>query len=63
MKIAKKAQKEFSSWDEFYESYFAGYEYWAGESSDERRAVYEEIKEAENSPFLLDWNLTLEKTW
>lgn len=63
MKIAEKAQKKFSSWDEFYESYFAGYEYWAQESSDDRRAIYEGIKVDEHSPFKLDWNLTLEKTW
>lgn len=63
LKIAKKAQKRFSSWDEFYESYFAGYEYWAQESSDDRRAIYEGIKVDEHSPFKLDWNLTFEKTW
>lgn len=63
MEIAKKAQAEFSSWDEFYESYFAGYEYWSEESSDERRAIYDEIKEEAHSPFQLDWDLTLEKTW
>ncbi|MEY8333720.1 DUF1266 domain-containing protein [Lachnospiraceae bacterium 47-T17] len=63
MEIAEKAQKEFSSWDDFYDSYFAGYEYWAQESSDDRRAIYEGIKVDENSPFKLDWNLTFEKTW
>lgn len=63
MKIAKKAQKNFSSWDEFYDSYFAGYEYWAQESSADRRAIYEGIKVDEHSPFKLDWNLTFEKTW
>jgi hypothetical protein len=40
-----------------------GYEYWAEESSDERRAVYEELKAAPDSPYQLDWNLTLEKNW
>lgn len=63
MEIAKQIQSEFSSWDEFYESYFAGYEYWAGESSEGRRTIYEGIKYDEHSPFKLDWNLTFEKTW
>ena len=45
------------------DSYLAGYEYWSEESSDERRAVYEKIKAAEDTPYSLDWNLNLEKTW
>lgn len=63
MEIAKQIQSEFSSWDEFYESYFAGYEYWAGESSEGRRTIYKGIQYDEHSPFNLDWNLTFEKTW
>lgn len=42
------------------ESYFRGYEYWAEESSDERRDIYEEIKADPNGPYSLDWNMTLE---
>lgn len=45
------------------ESYFVGYEYWAGEDSSERREVYEELKAAADSPYSIDWNLTLEKSW
>ena len=45
------------------DSYFIGYEYWAEESSDERRAVYEDLKAASDSPFNVDWNLEFEKTW
>lgn len=56
-------QNTFDSWDDLMESYFAGYEYWAGESSDERREIYEEIKAASDSPFRLEWGMTLEKTW
>ncbi len=63
LEIAKKIQSEFTSWDEFNESYFRGYEYWAEESSEERRKVYEGIKKQADSPYNLDWNLTLEKTW
>jgi len=45
------------------ESYFIGYEYWAGESSYERREIYEEIKASSDDPFRLDWNMTFEKSW
>ena len=45
------------------ESYFAGYEYWAEESSEERRGIYADLKAASDSPYSVDFNLTLEKTW
>lgn len=61
--LAKTIQTTFDSWDGFMESYFAGYEYWSEESSDERREIYETLKSADDNPFRLDWNTTLEKTW
>lgn len=61
--VAQTIQGTFDSWDGFMESYFEGYEYWAGESSDERRGIYEEIKAASDNPYSIDWNLTLEKSW
>lgn len=63
LEAAAVIQNTFDSWDSFMESYFVGYEYWAGESSDERRAIYEEIKAASDSPFQLDWGMALQKTW
>ncbi len=63
METAVVIQSTFDSWDDFMESYFLGYEYWAEESSDERRALYEEIKASSDSPFQLDWGMTFEKTW
>ena len=45
------------------DSYLRGYEYWAEESSDERRGIYEEIKAASDSPYQLDFQMSLEKTW
>lgn len=63
LEIGKELQTKFDSWDSMADSYLAGYEYWSEESSDERRAVYEKIKAAEDSPYYLDWNLNLEKTW
>ncbi|MDR2025915.1 MAG: DUF1266 domain-containing protein [Hungatella sp.] len=59
LEIAQTIQKRFSSWDEMMESYLRGYEYWAYESGDARREVYEDIKTRDNSPYLLDWNLPL----
>lgn len=63
LETAVVIQNTFDSWDSLMESYFVGYEYWAGESSDERREIYEEIKSASDSPFQLEWGMTLEKTW
>lgn len=63
LETAEVIQNTFDSWDNFMESYFVGYEYWAGESSDDRREIYEEIKAASDSPFQLEWGMTLEKTW
>lgn len=63
LEMANDIQSSFDSWDSFMESYFIGYEYWAEESSDDRRAVYEDLKAASDSPFHVDWNLAFEKTW
>lgn len=63
LEIAQTMQPLYSSWDEAMDSYLRGYEYWAEESSDERRAIYEELKQEENSLYHVDWNLTFEKTW
>lgn len=63
LEIGKELQTKFDSWDSMMDSYLVGYEYWAEESSDQRRETYEEIKKAEDSPYNLDWNLALEKTW
>ncbi len=63
LEIAQIIQKTFGSWDEMMDSYLRGYEYWAEESSDERRGIYEEIKAASDSPYQLDFKMSLEKTW
>lgn len=63
LSLAKTIQSTFDSWDGFMESYFAGYEYWSEESSDDRREIYESLKSADDNPFRLDWNTPLEKTW
>lgn len=63
LELAKIIQGTFDSWDSFMESYFAGYEYWSEENSDERREIYENLKSSSDNPFTLDWNTTLEKSW
>lgn len=63
LEIAQTMQPLFSSWDEMIESYMCGYEYWAEESSSERRAIYEDLKGRTDNPYAVDYNLTLEKTW
>ena len=35
----------------------------AEESSEERRGIYADLKAASDSPYSVDFNLTLEKTW
>lgn len=61
--IGEMIQNTFDSWDSYMESYLLGYEYWAEESSDERRAIYDELKTASDNPYAIDFNLTLEKSW
>lgn len=63
LEIAKMIQPLYESWDELIASYLRGYEYWAEESSEERRAVYEELKQKEDSPYNIDFKMELVKTW
>lgn len=63
LEVARIIQEAFDTWDDFMESYFVGYEYWAEESSEERRGIYEDMKKEADSPYNVDWDLTFEKTW
>lgn len=63
LEIAKAIQPLFTSWDDLVDSYLRGYEYWAEESSQERREVYEDLKSRPDNPYAVDFNTTLEKTW
>ncbi len=63
LEIAQTLQPLFTSWDELMDSYLGGYEYWAGESSEERRGIYEELKGQADGPYRVDYGVTLEKTW
>ena len=63
LEIAQTMQPLFDSWDDLMESYMNGYEYWAEESADERRAVYDDLKTRDDSPYTVDFKMSLEKTW
>lgn len=63
LEIATTLQPMFHSWDELIDSYLRGYEYWAQEDSTERREIYEDLLAADDNPFRVDYNTTLEKTW
>ncbi len=64
LEVANTLQSKYSSWDEMMASYLRGYEYWSGEGSADRQAIYESLKADKNSPYsLLDWNMELTKDW
>ncbi|HHV12354.1 MAG TPA: DUF1266 domain-containing protein [Clostridiales bacterium] len=63
--IAKRLQEHFRSWDEMNESYLTGYEYWlrqnedADQSLEDRIKALDEVRDMENSPFSLPWDMEL----
>ena len=59
LEIVKQVQASFESWDDLIASYMRGYEYWAEESSEQRQAIYEEIKERDDSPYQVDFKIEL----
>ncbi len=61
--IAQQVQPMFDSWDALVDSYMIGYEYWAEESSAERRAIYEDLQSRKDNPYTVDFKTSLEKTW
>lgn len=63
LEIAQTVQPLYESWDELIDSYMYGYEYWQEASSEERRAVYEELKSRDDNPYAVDFKVTLEKSW
>lgn len=63
LEIAKDVQPLFDSWDELVDSYLRGYEYWAEESSEERRKIYKDLLNRKDNPYTVDYHTTLEKSW
>ena len=65
-----KLQELFDSWEEMMDSYMTGYMFWQGDlmltddsPSKERYHYYEILKDMENGPYTLDWNMELKKSW
>lgn len=70
LEIAKQLQSSYTSWEELAESYLNGYNYWSEDdptdpnsATAQRRALYENLRDGENTPYTLPWNTALEKTW
>ena len=58
-----KVGAQHYSWEEFVEDYLKGYEERSGDSSKERREIYENLKASQWNPYEVDWNLKLKKSW
>jgi len=70
-------QKLYDSWEEMVEAYLWGYQFWQGDPlgnmsdydleydspTQERRHYYEMLRELEDGPYTLDWNMELKKSW
>lgn len=63
-------QEMYSSWDEMMDGYVLGYQFWQGDPdtkddspTKERRRMYEMMLQMEDNPYLLDWNMELQKSW
>lgn len=65
-----RLQKMYDSWDEMMDAYMMGYQFWQGDleitedsPTKERRSYYEMLKNSGDSPYELDWNMELKKSW
>lgn len=63
-------QQMYSSWEDMMEGYMQGFKFWsrdAGTSEDsstkERYHFYELLRESQDGPYMLDWDMKLEKSW
>ncbi len=70
LKSAQKIQQIFESWDDFMEYYLLGCSDWEGVPlndpsglANHRLKIYEEAKLSKFSPWSVDWNTTLRKSW
>ncbi len=63
LEIAQDLQPKFGSWDELIDSYMRGYEFWNETDSTERQEVYKNLLAAEDNPYSVDYNITLQKEW
>jgi len=64
LEVAKIIQTRFDSWDSFNQSYLDGYNAWRSpDYMTTRESTLETLKNSVNNPFLIDWNLDLQKSW
>lgn len=63
-------QKLYSSWEEMVDGYMLGFQFWSRDSAakedsptKERYRYYEMLKNSDDSPYELDWNMELTKSW
>ncbi|MDE7046562.1 MAG: DUF1266 domain-containing protein [Lachnospiraceae bacterium] len=63
-------QKLYSSWEEMVDGYMLGFQFWSRDSASkedsptkERYRYYEMLKGSDDSPYELDWNMELTKSW
>lgn len=64
------SQRMYGSWEEMMDAYMLGFQFWKGdlavtEDSPTRESYhyYEMLSSLEDSPFTLDWNMELKKSW
>jgi predicted small lipoprotein YifL len=60
--VGKVIQRTFDSWEDFWDSYFYGYYYWSENEAEltRRLEIYDILVADPNSPFALDWMLSLD---
>ena len=63
-------QKMYGSWEEMMDAYLLGYQFWKGDlaitedsPTRERYHYYEMLCGLDDSPYTLDWNMELKKSW
>lgn len=70
LKNSLNLQKMYGSWEEMMDAYMLGYQFWRGDlmiSDDsptkERYHYYEMLNSLADSPYNIDWNTELKKSW
>ena len=63
-------QKMYGSWEEMMDAYMLGFQFWKGDleidddsPTIERYRYYQMLRNLEDNPYNLDWNMELEKSW
>lgn len=65
LEISKLIQKDFSSWDEYNESFLEGFENTTNnkEATKLLKTRIDNLKKSPTSPYKIQWNMVLEKNW